>query len=113
MVAGLMEKELGQPIKVVNQTGGGGSLAFSNIMRAKPDGYTIGQLTAELAMNHWQNPAVKITYKDFDPLALVNADAASVTISATAPYKTYDELVSYIKANPGKVRGAATAVGGI
>ena len=113
MVAGLMEKELGQPIKVVNQTGGGGTLAFSSISRAKADGYTIGQVTAELAMNHWQNPAVKVTYKDFDPLSLVNVDAASVTLSATAPFKTYDEFVEYIKANPGKVKASATAVGGI
>lgn len=113
MVAGLMEKDLGQPIKVVNQTGGGGTLAFSSLSRAKPDGYTIGQLTAELAMNHWQNPAVQVTYKDFEPLALVNVDAASVTISAKAPFKTYEELVEYIKANQGKVKGSATSVGGI
>lgn len=113
MLAGLMEKELGQPIKVVNQTGGGGNIAFSSLMRAKPDGYTIGQITAELAMNHWQNPAVKITYDDYDPLALVNLDAASITLSVTAPYKTYDEFVQYVKDNPGTVRGAATSVGGI
>ena len=113
MIAGIMEKDLGQPIKVVNQTGGGGTIAFSSLSRAKPDGYTIGQVTAELAMNHWQNPAVQITYKDFEPLALVNVDPASVTLSATAPYKTYDEFVEYVKANPGKVRASATAVGGI
>lgn len=113
MIAGIMEKDLGQPIKVVNQTGGGGNIAFSSLMRAKPDGYTIGQVTAELAMNHWQNPAVKITYADFEPLALVNLDAATVTISATAPYKTYEEFVQYIKDNPGKVRAASTSVGGI
>ena len=91
MIAGIMEKDLGQPIKVD----------------------TIGQVTAELAMNHWQNPAVKITYADFEPLALVNLDAATVTISATAPYKTYEEFVQYIKDNPGKVRAASTSVGGI
>mgnify|MGYP000279201764 FL=1 len=112
-VAGLMEKELGQPIKVVNQTGGGGAVGWSALARAKPDGYTLGQLTAELAMDHWITPAVKVNYKDFDPLALLNEDPATVTISATAPYKTYEEFVAYLKANPGKVRGGATSVGGI
>ncbi|MCR5536143.1 MAG: tripartite tricarboxylate transporter substrate binding protein [Succinivibrio sp.] len=112
-VAGLMEKELGQPIKVENRTGGGGAVGWSALARAKPDGYTIGQLTAELAMDHWITPAVTVSYKDFDALALMNEDAATVTISATAPYKTYEEFVQYLKDNPGKVRGGATSVGGI
>lgn len=112
-IAGLMEKDLGQPVKVVNKTGGGGAVGWSAIARSKPDGYTMGQLTAELAMDHWITPAVKVSYKDFDPLVLMNEDPATVTISASAPYKTYDEFVSYLKANPGKVRGGATSVGGI
>ncbi len=112
-VAALMEKELGQPIKVENRTGGGGAVGWSALAKAKPDGYTMGQLTAELAMDHWITPAVKVSYQDFDPIALMNEDAATVTISATAPYKTYDEFVAYLKANPGKVRGGATSVGGI
>lgn len=112
-IAGLMEKELGQPIKVVNQTGGGGAVGWSALARAKPDGYTMGQLTAELAMDHWITPAVKVTCENFDPLMLMNEDPAAVTITANAPYKTYDEFVQYIKDNPGKVRGGATSVGGI
>jgi len=112
-LAGLMEKDLGQPIKVVNKTGGGGAVGWSALARSKPDGYTMGQLTAELAMDHWVTPSVTVTYKDFDPLCLMNEDPATVTISATAPYKTYDEFVKYLKENPGKVRGAATSVGGI
>ncbi len=113
IMAGLMEKDLGQPIKVINQTGGGGSIAFNTIKRAKPNGYTIGQLTAELAMNHWANPAVTVTPSDYDPIALVNMDAASITVSATAPYKTYEEFVAYIKANPGKVRASGSSAGSI
>ncbi|HAR80741.1 MAG TPA: tripartite tricarboxylate transporter substrate-binding protein [Succinivibrionaceae bacterium] len=112
-IAGLMEKELGQPVKVENKTGGGGAVGWSFIAKAKADGYTLGQLTAELAMDHWITPAVKVSYKDFDPLALMNEDPAGITVSATAPYKTYDEFVKYLKDNPGKVRGAATSVGGI
>lgn len=113
-VAGLMEKELGQPIKVENRTGGGGAVGWSALARAKPDGYTMGQLTAELAMDHWITPAVTVSYKDFDALALMNEDAATVSITANAPYKTYDEFVKYLKDNPkGTVTGGATSVGGI
>lgn len=112
-IAGLMEKDLGQPIKVVNKTGGGGAVGWSALARSKPDGYTFGQLTAELAMDHWITPAVTVSYKDFDPLLLMNEDPATVTITANASYKTYDEFIKFIKDNPGKVRGGATSVGGI
>ncbi len=112
-IAGLMEKDLGQPIKVVNKTGGGGAVGWSALARSKADGYTFGQLTAELAMDHWITPEVTVSYKDFDPLLLMNEDPATVTISASAPYKTYDEFIKYLKDNPGKVRGGATSVGGI
>ncbi|MCR5083935.1 MAG: tripartite tricarboxylate transporter substrate binding protein [Succinivibrionaceae bacterium] len=114
MIASIMEKELGQPIKVINQTGGGGSIAWSTVKAAKPDGYTIGQLTAELAMNHWANPdTTNVAPGDFDPIALVNMDAAGITIRADAEYKTYDEFVAYVKANPGKVRASGSSAGSI
>lgn len=112
-IAALMEKDLGQPIKVENRTGGGGAVGWAALAKAKPDGYTIGQLTAELAMDHWVTPAVKVSYEDFIPLALMNEDPAVVTISVDAPYKNYDEFVKYVKDNPGKVRGGGSGAGGI
>src|SRR5215472_7549131 len=54
IVATLLEKELGQPFNVVNRTGGSGAVGHAEIASAAPDGYTIGTLTVEIAMLHWQ-----------------------------------------------------------
>src|ERR671936_808435 len=54
IVAAILEKDLGQPFNVVNRTGGSGVVGHSAIATAAPDGYTIGMLTVEISMMHWQ-----------------------------------------------------------
>src|SRR5919106_979004 len=52
IVASLLEEELGQPVNVVNRTGGSGVVGHQAIAGAKPDGYTIGIVTVEIGMMH-------------------------------------------------------------
>lgn len=112
IIGSLMERELGKPVNVVNRTGGSGVVGHQAIATAAPDGYTIGMITVEIAMMHWQgltdlNPA------SYTPLALVNSDPAGLNVSATSPYKTVGELLTAIKANPGKMKASGTGQGGI
>src|SRR4029079_190266 len=53
----LLEKELKQPINVVNRTGGSGVVGHSAIAQSPADGYTIGLITVEIGMMHWQGLA--------------------------------------------------------
>jgi len=108
----LLEKELGQPVNVVNRTGGSGVVGHSAISGAPPDGYTIGIITVEIGMMHWQG-LTDLTGASFTPLALVNADPAGVQVAADAPYKSIDDLLAAIKANPGKLKASGTGQGGI
>ena len=48
MIASLLEKQLGQPVPVVNRTGGSGAVGHQAIASAEPDGYTIGIATLEI-----------------------------------------------------------------
>ena len=50
IIASLLEKELGQPVNVVNRTGGSGVVGHAAIASAAPDGYTIGLATVEIGM---------------------------------------------------------------
>ena len=54
IIGSLLEKELGQPVNVVNRTGGSGVVGHQAIATAAPDGYTIGMATVEIGMMHWQ-----------------------------------------------------------
>jgi len=107
IVATLLEKELGQPVNVVNRTGGNGVVGHAAIASAKPDGYTLGMLTVEIAMMRHLG-LTKLTPADYTPLALMNVDPAAVSVSAASPYKTMGELMDAIKANPGKLKASGT-----
>ena len=110
--AAMMEKELGQPVNVVNRTGGSGVVGHSAIATAPADGYTIGMITVEISMMHWQG-LTDLTPASYTPLALVNSDPAGFTVRADSPYKSVKEVLDAAKANPGKMKASGTGQGGI
>ena len=112
IIAALLEKDLGQPVNVVNRTGGNGVVGHSAIATAAPDGYTLGMITVEISMMHWAG-LTQLNPSDFTGLGLMNIDPAAVTVRADSPYKTLDDLVKAIKANPGKFKASGTGQGGI
>ena len=112
ILASIMEKELKQPINVVNRTGGSGVVGHSVIAEATADGYTIGLITVEIGMMHWQG-LTKLTGASYTPLGLVNADPAGLQVRADSPYKSAKDLLDAIKANPGKFKASGTGQGGI
>jgi tripartite-type tricarboxylate transporter receptor subunit TctC len=112
IIGSLLEKEVGQPVTVVNRTGGSGVVGHAAIASAPPDGYTIGLATVEIAMMHWQG-LTELNPSSYTPLGLVNADPAGVQVRADAPYKTVGDLLAAIKANPGKFKASGTGQGGI
>ena len=112
MIASLVERDLGQPVNVVNRTGGSGVVGHSAIAGAAPDGYTIGMITVEITMMHHQ----KLTELDptsYTPIALVNLDPAGFQVRADSAYKTMADVLVAVKANPGKFKASGTGQGGI
>jgi len=112
IIASLLEKELGQPVTVVNRTGGSGVVGHAAIASAPPDGYTLGLATVEIGMMHWQG-LTELTGASYTPIGLVNADPAGIQVRADASYKNASELLAAIKANPGKFKASGTGQGGI
>ena len=113
IVAAVLERELGQPFNVVNRTGGSGVVGHSAIATAAPDGYTLGIITVEIAMMHWQG-LTELNPRSYTPLALMNEDPPGVQVNVNSPYKTVQELADAIKAAPpGKFKASGTGQGGI
>ncbi len=113
IIANILEKDLGQPFNVVNRTGGSGVVGHSAIATAPADGYTLGMITVEISMMHWQ----KLTELDptsYTPLALMNEDPPGVTVSSASPYQNIKALTEAIRASaPGKLKASGTGQGGI
>lgn len=111
MMATLLERDLGQPVNVVNRTGGSGVVGHGAIANARPDGYTIGLITTEIVMMHHQG-LTQISGASYTPLGLINLDPAAVQVRADASYKSLKDLLDAVRANPGKLKASGTAQGG-
>jgi len=112
IIGTLLEKDLGQPVNVVNRTGGSGVVGHSAIASVPADGYTIGIITVEIGMMHWQG-LTELTGASYTPIGLVNFDPAGLQVAADSPYNSVNDLVAAIKAGPGKFKASGTGQGGI
>lgn len=110
-MADQLQKELGKPAVVVNRTGGSGAVGHSAGALAKPDGHTITMITFELSTMHWMGIS-DLTWEDFEPVLQMNADAAAIIVKADAPWKSLNEFMEAVNADPGKMTMSGTATGG-
>ena len=113
IVSTLLERELGQPINVVNRPGGGTVVGNTAIANAPADGYTLGVVPVELAMMHHLG-TTDVGPSNFTPLALMNEDPPAIQVNANSPYKTVADLVAAIKEKPaGTLKASGVGQGGI
>jgi tripartite-type tricarboxylate transporter receptor subunit TctC len=112
MIASLLEEELGQPVNVVNRTGGSGVVGHSAIATAAPDGYTIGVVTVEIGMMHWAG-LTELTGADYTPIALYNYDPAGLQVRSDSEWQTAQDVLDAVAAAPGEHKGSGTGQGGI
>jgi tripartite-type tricarboxylate transporter receptor subunit TctC len=99
-------------VVVVNRPGAGGALAFAELVKAKPDGYTIGYLN--MPGMAAQTIAGDTPWKidSFDYIANVVASRVTLNVAKDSPYNTVQEFVDYAKANPKVVTLALSSLGG-
>ena len=83
------------------------------IAQAAPDGYTLGIITAEICMLHWQG-LTEVTYRNYTPLGLMNNDPPGIQVNNASPHKDVKSLADAIKASrPGQLKASGTGQGGI
>jgi tripartite-type tricarboxylate transporter receptor subunit TctC len=112
IIAAELEKELKQPINVVNRTGGSGVVGHQAIASGAPDGYTLGIITVEIGMMHHAG-LTQLSGADYTPLALMNFDANAIFVRSDSPIKSAKELLDAARATPGKLKASGTGQGGI
>jgi tripartite-type tricarboxylate transporter receptor subunit TctC len=110
-----MAAELGQPVIVENVAGVGGVLGVDRAAKAAPDGYTLCINSASpLVIAPYS--LSKIPYdvkKDFAFLTLVVRVPEVLAVHPSLPVASLGELISYAKANPGKVNFGSAGSGSI
>ncbi|MAY31110.1 MAG: tripartite tricarboxylate transporter substrate binding protein [Rhodovulum sp.] len=113
-VSQFLEPELGDGASVVvkNMPGAGGQIGFTEVAGADADGYTLGtfNLPAALALTHDREADYDVT--SFTYLANFVEDPNTITVAASSPYQTLDELLAAAKADPRAITVGLSSLGG-
>ena len=113
-VAQKLTESLGQSVIIENRAGGGGTIGAGVAAKSPADGYTLF-LGGSTSHGTIPNTYANLPYdpqKDFVPIALVASTPLLVLVNPAFPAKSMGELISYLKANPGKAAYASTGTGG-
>ena len=114
LAARYVEKALGKSVVVENRPGAGGIVGTQAVATAAPDGYTfcvcsVGAVSvAPFAQKLGYDPI-----QDLAPVGIVSTIVQAVIVKKDLPVKTMAELVSYAKANPGKLNYGSSGAGGL
>jgi len=103
IMAERMTRALGQTMVVDNVTGAGGSIGVGRVVRAAPDGYTLG--IGHIGTHVINGAIYQLPYdllKDLEPVALIATNPQIIVSKLAIPAKDLKELVAWAKANQGK-----------
>lgn len=102
---------LGSPVVIENKAGASGMLGPNELVSAKPDGYTLSQLTIGiLRLPHMQKMQFN-PLQDFTFIACLTGYTFGIVVRSDSPIKSIKDLVDYAKANPGKFTFGSTGNG--
>ena len=107
-----LSKDLGQPITVENKGGAGGTLGIGEVVRAKPDGYTILANSSAHAIAPFIVP--KFPYdvaKDLSGVLMIGQNANVMLVLPSKGWKTVQDFVAAAKAKPGAMNFGSAGVG--
>ncbi|HVU41743.1 MAG TPA: tripartite tricarboxylate transporter substrate binding protein [Xanthobacteraceae bacterium] len=103
---------LGSSVVLINKPGASGTLGMQAVASAAPDGYTIGQgVNSIFTITRISGTHVPFTLDDFSLLGNYVTDVSVLAVSADAKWKTFDDVVAYARANPGKLNYASAGIG--
>ena len=111
MIARRLEKQIGQPVVVLNQPGNNGAIAANSVARSDPDGHTLYLGNISLLSPAMTKVGSVVVGKDLIPIGGVQLGPWFLFVRSNLPVKTVEEFVAYAKANPGTLNyGGASAV---
>ena len=106
-----LTETMGQNFIVDNRPGAGSNVALETAMASPPDGHTVVGVSATVVIYPILYKARFDVLRDFAPVTQITAQAYLLAVNPAVPARTTLELVSYLKANPGKLNYASSGIG--
>jgi tripartite-type tricarboxylate transporter receptor subunit TctC len=114
LIAPKMSERLGQQVIVENRPGASGMLGLDYVAKSPGDGYTIACVQGGnmVVLPHTSKNIPYHPLKDFLPIAVSTTNYLAIVANPNAPFKSIGEMVSWAKANPGRLTVATNGEGG-
>jgi tripartite-type tricarboxylate transporter receptor subunit TctC len=107
-----LSEALNQNVIVENKPGASGLIAAEGVSKASADGHTLFMASSQLATFRSLYPSTQFDpEKDLEPLGFIASSPYVVVVHPSFPATTMQELLSYAKANPGKISYAGSTPG--
>jgi tripartite-type tricarboxylate transporter receptor subunit TctC len=105
-------KQWKQPVVVDNRPGAGGGVGAEVVAKSAPDGYTLLLASGSMfTVNPFIYQKLPYSAESFEMISKIASGPMVVTINTKVPARTMAELISYAKANPGKLTFASAGNG--
>ena len=112
IIAQKLGEKFGQTIVVENRGGGSGNIAAEAVFHADPDGYTLLSAPgATISINDLLFKKLGYDPVKFEPVAVLTSVPLALVVRPNFPAKTFQEFLTYAKANPGKLNYASNGIG--
>jgi tripartite-type tricarboxylate transporter receptor subunit TctC len=108
-----MQEDFGTPVVVENRSGAGGSIGTAYVAKAPNDGYTLllGTLSGNVLNGFIYGTLPYDPERDFQPISLLVQLPNLLVVTRKMPAKTVPELISYLRANDGKLNYGSSGIG--
>ncbi|WP_310609842.1 tripartite tricarboxylate transporter substrate binding protein [Limnohabitans sp.] len=111
-VAQKMSEGLGQSVVIDNRPGAGGIVAAEMVAKSEPDGYTLLLMSNANAVSAGLFKSLPFDpIKDFTPVSLMGTFDLAIVTSAESRFQSLSELLTWAKANPGKLNIGSINIG--
>lgn len=104
-------QKTGQPVVIDNKGGAGGTIGVDQVLKAKPDGYTLGLVAPGPVAGMFALSKVVYAQSDIGYISLVARNPAVIAVSSKSGIKTLAELTKSAKDQPGKLNFSSAGPG--
>ncbi|MDO4800128.1 MAG: tripartite tricarboxylate transporter substrate binding protein [Bacillota bacterium] len=101
ILASEAEKLIGKPLVIINRPGSDGEIGFTELAKAKPDGYTIGFINLPTFVSLTLERETQYKIDDVEPILNHVYDAGVLVVQSSSEFKTLEDFIDYAKKHPG------------